>query len=147
MKVPIVIQMSEQRATRNALLDSGETESFIHPRIVHKLQLPTNQLHHLRTVRNINGMNNRLGEVTDEVQLSIHHEDYSETHRFLVTDIGEDDIILGYPFFEAANPLIDWPMGRMHGTITMMEVRPSARDPPSWIRQVINTLKKTTVAQ
>jgi hypothetical protein len=31
MKVPIVIQMSEQRATRNALLDSGATESFIHP--------------------------------------------------------------------------------------------------------------------
>jgi hypothetical protein len=54
-------------------------------------------------------------------------------HRFLVADIGDDDIILGYPFFEAANPLIDWPTGRMCGTIMMTEVQSSARYPPSWI--------------
>jgi aspartyl protease len=122
MKVPIVIQMSEQRATRNALLDSGATESFIHPRVVHELRLHTNQLHHPRTVRNVDGTDNKLGKVMDEVRLSIRHENYDEEHRFLVADIGEDDIILGYPFFEAANPLIDWPTGRMRGTITMTEV-------------------------
>jgi hypothetical protein len=43
--------------------------------------------------------------------MKICHEDHNETHRLLVADIGEDDIILGYPFFEAANPLIDWPIG------------------------------------
>jgi gag-polyprotein putative aspartyl protease len=122
MKVPIVIQMSKQRATQNALLDSGATELFIHPRVVHELQLSTSRLHHPRTVRNVDGTNNKLGEVTDEVQLSIHHEDYDEEHRFLVADIGEDDVILGYPFFEAANPLIDWPMGRMRRMITTTEV-------------------------
>jgi hypothetical protein len=67
MKVPIMIQMSKQRATRNALLDSGAMESFIHPRVVHKLRLRTSQLHHSRTVRNVDGINNKLGEVTDEV--------------------------------------------------------------------------------
>jgi hypothetical protein len=77
----------------------------------------------------------------------IYHEEYDEMHRFLVADIGEDNIILGYPFFKAANPLIDWPMGRMHGTITMMEVRPSVKDRPSWICRIKNTLKKTTIAQ
>jgi aspartyl protease len=145
MKVPIVIQMSDQRATHNALLDSGAMEPFIHPRIVHELQLPTKELHHPRTVRNINGTNNKLGEVTKEVRMSISHEDYKEMHRLLVADIREDDIILGYPFIEAVNPLIDWPMGKMHGTITMTEIWPSTRDRPSWIRWVVNTLKKTTV--
>jgi aspartyl protease len=67
MKVPIVIQMSEQRATRNALLDSGATESFIHPRVIHELRLHTSQLHHPRTVRNVDGTDNKLGKVTDEV--------------------------------------------------------------------------------
>jgi aspartyl protease len=114
--------MSEQRATRNALLNSGTTESFIHPRVIHELQLFTSQLHHLWTIQNVDGMNNKLGEVMDKVQLSIRHEDYNKKHRFLVADIGEDDIILGYPFLEATNPLIDWPMGRMHGTITMTKV-------------------------
>jgi aspartyl protease len=147
MKVPIVIQMSQQRATRNALLDSGATESFMHPRVVHKLQLTTKWLHYLRTIRNVDGMNYRLGEVMDEIRLSIHHENYDRKHRFLVADIGEDDIILGYPFFEAANPLIDWPMGRMHGMVTTTEIRSPIKGPSSWICRIVDTLKKTTVAQ
>jgi hypothetical protein len=114
---------------------------------VHELWLSTNRLHHPQTIRNVDGINNKLGEVTDEVQLSIHHKNYNEEHRFLVVDIEKDDIILGYPFFEAANPLIDWPMGRMCGTITTTEVRPPVKGPLSWIRWVVLTLKKTTVAQ
>jgi aspartyl protease len=147
MKVPIVIQMSKQRATRNALLDSGATESFIHPRVVHELRLHTSRLHHPQTVRNVDGTDNKLGKVTDEVRLSIRHEDYNEEHRFLVADIGEDDIILGYPFFEAANPLIDWPTGRMRGTITTTEIQTPIEGPSSWIWRITLMLKKTTVAQ
>jgi hypothetical protein len=92
-------------------------------------------------------MDNKLGKVTDEVQLSIRHEDYNEEHRFLVANIGENDIILGYPFFEAANPLINWPTGRMHGTITTTEIQPPIKGPSSWIQRITLTLKKTTVAQ
>jgi reverse transcriptase-like protein/aspartyl protease len=147
MKVPIVIQMSEWWATRNALLDSGATESFIHPRVVHELRLSTNWLHYPWTVQNVDGTNNKLGEVTDEVWLLIWHENYKEEHRFLVADIGEDDIILGYPFFEAANPLIDWPTRRMCGMITTTEVWPPIKGPSSWICQIMLTLKKTTIAQ
>jgi reverse transcriptase-like protein len=92
-------------------------------------------------------MDNKLGKVTDEVWLSIHHENYDEEHRFLVADIGEDDIILGYPFFEAANPLIDWPTGRMRRTVTTTEVRTPIKGPSSWIRRISLMLKKTTIAQ
>jgi hypothetical protein len=67
MKTPIVIQMSEQRATCNALLDSRATESFIYPRIIHELQLPTYELKYPRKVRNVDGTNNKLGEMTKEV--------------------------------------------------------------------------------
>jgi hypothetical protein len=98
-------------------------------------------------VRNVDGTNNKLGEVTNEVRLSIRHENYDEEHRFLVADIGEDDIILGYPFFEAANPLIDWPVGRMRGMVTATKVQPSNKSPLSWIRRIILTLRKTTIAQ
>jgi hypothetical protein len=96
-------------------------------------------------VRNVDRTDNKLGKVTDKVRLSIHHENYAEEYRFLVADIGEDDIILGYPFFEAANPLIDWPTGRMRGTITMTEVQ--FKGPSSWIRRIALMLKKTTIAQ
>jgi hypothetical protein len=79
--------------------------------------------------------------------MKIHHEDHNETYRLLVIDIGENDIILGYPFFRAANPLIDWPMGRMHGMITMTEVQPPIKNHPSWICRIIDTLKKTIITQ
>jgi hypothetical protein len=68
-----------------------------------------------------------------EVQMKIIHKDHNEMHRLLVADIGEDDIILGYPFFEAANPLIDWLTGRMCGEVTMMEIQPITKNHPSWI--------------
>jgi len=41
-----------------------------------------------------------------------------------VVDIGEDDIILEYLFFEAANPMIDWPTGKVHGVLTLTEIQP-----------------------
>jgi hypothetical protein len=38
-------------------------------------------------------------------------------HLFFVTDIGEDDVILGYPFFKSFNPTIDWEKGQLSGEV------------------------------
>ncbi len=107
IKTPVTIQTSQERVTKKALLDSGTMESFIHPQLVKKLALITYTLEKPRQVRNIDGTNNRLGKVTKEAKFQIFHESHCQTHHFLIADIGEDDIILGYPFFEAANPMID----------------------------------------
>ena len=69
-------------------------------------------------------MNNQLGEVTEEVKFQVFHESHCQIHRFLIADIGEDNIILGYPFFEAANPKINWPTGKVHGALVLTEVCP-----------------------
>ena len=61
-------------------------------------------------------------------------------HKFLIANIGEDDIILGYPFFEGANPDIDWTNGTMKGTV---ELKGMTED-SSWIKTLLG---KTTVAQ
>jgi hypothetical protein len=37
----------------------------------------------------------------------------------LVADIGEDNLILGYPFFEAVNPRIDWPTGTIDTKVAL----------------------------
>jgi hypothetical protein len=44
IKTPVTIQMTEQRATQKALLDSGATESFLYPRIIEELKLSTHAL-------------------------------------------------------------------------------------------------------
>jgi reverse transcriptase-like protein len=147
MKTPIMIQMFGQWATCNALLNSGATESFIHPRAMEELQLTSYALDCPRKVRNVDSTDNRLGEVMKEVQMRIYYEDHNEMHWLLVMDIGEDDIILGYPFLEAANPLIDWPISRMCGAVTMTEIQLPAKNHPSWIWRIMDSLRKTTIAK
>jgi hypothetical protein len=49
----------------------------------------------------------------------IQYNDAITLHQFLVVDIGEDNLILGYPFFEAANPVIDWKEGTLPEPITL----------------------------
>ncbi len=148
IKTPVTIQTLQERVTKRALLDSGATESFIHPKLVKELALATYPLDKLRQVRNVDGTSNRLGKVTKEVKFQVFHESHCQTHHFLIADIGEDDIILGYPFFEAANPMINWPTGKVHGALVLTEIRLTPV-PDTWtIRQkIIDVVKRTNVAQ
>ena len=60
IKTPVMIQMSQERVTKRALLDSGATESFIHPQLTKELALFTYPLEKPRQVHNVDGTNNRL---------------------------------------------------------------------------------------
>jgi hypothetical protein len=91
---------------------------------VEKLKLFTYKLGWPRKVHNVDGMDNWLGEVIKEVQMQVAHDSHCQAHRFLVTNIGEDDIILGYPFFEAANPMVNWLMGKVHGVLALTGIQP-----------------------
>jgi hypothetical protein len=64
--------------------------------------------------------------------MQVFHESHDKVHRFLVTDIGEDNIILGYPFFEVANPMVDWPMSKVHGLLTLAKEQLPLDTWPSW---------------
>jgi hypothetical protein len=60
-----------------------------------------------------------MGEIMHTVNLAVHHQSRTQMHQFLVADIGEDDLILGYPFFEAANPFIDWQQGSTNRSVIL----------------------------
>ena len=125
IKTLVTIQTSQERVTTKALLDSGVTESFIHLQLAKELALTTYTLEKPRQVRNVDGTSNRLGKVTQEVKFQVFHESHCQAHHFLVADIGEDNVILGYPFFKAANPMINWPTGKVHGALMLTEIRPT----------------------
>jgi hypothetical protein len=54
----------------------------------------------------VDGTLNQSGEVTEGVVLIVKHNGKPQKHLFYMANIGEDNIILGYPFLEAANPKI-----------------------------------------
>src|SRR6266851_2424222 len=107
------------RVKVKALLDSGATENFIHPRMVKKMKLQTRLLKKPRQVKNVDGSPNKAGEVMEVAILEIRHKGYRGNHAFFVAEVDHDNILLGYPFLEAVNPEINWRSGKIYGAVTL----------------------------
>ncbi len=105
-----------------------------------ELKLKKNHLMKPRKVKNVNGTLNKAGAVTHTTTFKVNYQGKETKHKFLIADIGEDDIILGYPFFEGTNPDINWTKGTMEGTV---ELKGMTED-GCWIKTLLG---KTTVAQ
>jgi hypothetical protein len=58
--------------------------------------------------------------MTTGVELTIKLNGKPCDHLFFVTDIGEDDVILGYPFFKSFNPIINWEKGQLSGEVVAL---------------------------
>jgi len=98
-----------------------------------------------RKLFNVDGSQNRLGGVTETALLTIKSKQIMVNHRFLVTDIGEDNLILGYPFFKAINPQINWLMGTTKETITLLSHDEWDGESPKL--EKVEWAKKVTIAQ
>jgi hypothetical protein len=61
-----------------------------------------------RTIWLMHGTRNEERHITDYVDLLVRCGDKSKELRFLVTDLGEEEIVLGYPWLKVFRPKIDW---------------------------------------
>ena len=55
--------------------------------------------------------NNRVGRITDYVDLNIQTGKKQNKMRFLITDLGNEDLILGYPWLATFEPKFSWADG------------------------------------
>ena len=119
IQVPFQLRTRRKQVDRKALLDSGATECFIYPCAVKQLKLTTQILPKAQKVQNVDGTDNKAGQILEAVDLTVNNNREQALHAFYVADIGQDDFILGYPFLEASNPDIDWWNGRIDGFTTI----------------------------
>ena len=96
---------------KRILVDSGATDNFIDPWLITRLGLGTRDLERPRKIWNINGTNNQAGMLTKYVNLSVRMGKREETMRFLVTSLGNEDLILGYPWLTTFEPQFNWTNG------------------------------------
>jgi hypothetical protein len=89
-------------------VDSGATDNFIDPRLIKRLGLKSLRLDRSRKIWNIDGTTNRAGMITDYVDLNVQTGAQSDKMRFLVTDLGQEDLILGYPWLARFEPKFSW---------------------------------------
>ena len=92
-------------------MDFGATDNFIHPRLIRRLALGTQKLECSRKIWNINGTNNKAGRITEYVDLSVQTGTKQNKMRFLITDLGHEDLILGYPWLATFEPKFSWADG------------------------------------
>ena len=111
MKIPVSFRTTYARADKQILVDSGATDNFIHPRLIKRLALGTQKLEHPRKIWNIDGTNNKAGKIAEYADLSVQTGKKQNKMRFLVTDLGHEDLILGYPWLATFEPKFSWADG------------------------------------
>jgi hypothetical protein len=96
-----------------ALVDSGATDNFIHPNFVKQMGLGQRELDKPKNIYNIDDTTNKSGQITHYLSLAVTTAGKTQEMRFLITDIGREDVLLGYPWLSTYEPRFSW----RHGTI------------------------------
>jgi hypothetical protein len=111
MTVRFFIHSIMKRAKAVALIDSGAIENFMNLTYAKWLRLPIKQLDKPKKLLNVNGTENKSRELKYYTDLSVQTRSTHTTLRFYLSDLGEQKAILGYPWFAAIQPNIDWRRG------------------------------------
>src|ERR1700730_14370964 len=93
-------------AETNALIDCGAEGRFVNEEKINlkkakKLKRPLK-------VKNVDGSTNRKGFITHHVLVHYSMHGIKMKDWFFITDIGDQDMILGIPWLRTCNPRIDW---------------------------------------
>jgi len=111
MNLQFYIHSKLKRAKALALIDSGATENFMNLGYAKYLQLPIKRLEEPRSLFNVNGTTNKSRMLQYYTDLQVQTSNQRTNLRFFLTDLGKNKAILGYPWFAAVQPHIDWKNG------------------------------------
>ena len=114
MLLPISI-LSEKNKERTvetkALLDTGAGGKFINQNFVLENGIKMQKLEKPITVYNVDRTKNKTGMITRYVDVKLQVGDRIRTTWLMVTGLGKQKVILGFPWFEEMNLEINWKKG------------------------------------
>ncbi len=132
MKVPVSFRTHYAMANKRILVDSGATDNFIHPKFVKCLRVGMQELERPMKIWNIDGTTNRAGRLTHFVDLLIQTKGQERKMQFLVTDLGVEDVILGYPWLTTFEPQFSWKDATVNTNILLVVIRS-----PDWYMLIL----------
>ena len=116
MHLPIKISSEKQKEIEivdEGFLDCGATGKFIDQNYARSKGLITEKLDEPIKVYNVDGTPNKRGTIRRYVDLNIEIHGKTCKERLLVTGLGQQKIILGFPWLRKMNPIIDWRKGTL----------------------------------
>ncbi len=143
MTVRIFIHSNSKRAETISLLDSGATENFLNLDYAKWLKLPIKRLPFPRKLFNVDGTENKAGQLQFYTDLAIRTGSTTTNMRFFLTQLGEHKAILGYPWFTAVQPKIDWRRGWIDHTQLPIVFKTSDAAKARFLPRTINKPRTT----
>jgi len=95
-------------ADMKGLVDLGATNCFMSPAFIKRMKLGIQPLQKPRKIWNIDNTENKAGLITHYINLDVETKNIHRHMRFLVTNIGNKDIVLRYPWLSMFEPQFDW---------------------------------------
>jgi RNase H-like domain found in reverse transcriptase/Reverse transcriptase (RNA-dependent DNA polymerase)/Integrase zinc binding domain len=127
MTVRFFAHTKSKRAEALALVDSGATENFMNLDYARYLRLPIQRLATPRKLYNVDGTSNQSGNLLYYTDLSVQTGSKQINLRFFLSNLGENKAILGYPWFVAMQPQINWRRGWIdHSQLPIIFCTPDA---------------------
>src|SRR5262249_32887634 len=105
-------------------IDSGAGGIFLNEQFIRKHNIPVTPLPKTIKVFNVDGTRNKEGLITHCTWLNLQIGEHKIPTRFLITGLGQDDMILGLPWLKQYNPDIDWIQGTMDIQTVQIPKRP-----------------------
>jgi hypothetical protein len=139
MTVWCYIHSIAKRAEVTTLVDSGATKNFMNLTYAKWLRLPIKKLPNPRKLFNVDGTENKAGELLFYTDLQVRSGEQNTTLRFFLSDLGEHKAILGYSWFTVIQPWIDWKKGWIdHTQLPIILHAPNAQRAQfvPWMRNV-----------
>ena len=120
--------LSRFSSTIAAMIDSGASLNFIHEYIVSLLQIPTKPCSPIRVTLADGRI---LTHSNRQVTLDVTIAGIPQRHTFYVAPIGVHTMILGMPWLEHTNPLIDWRLKKVETRVLTSPPTPIVSDSES----------------
>ena len=111
LTIPLKIRTEKETIEANALLDSGAGGKFIDQNYAKTLNLPLKTLDKLIPAINVDGTLNKKGTIKHYINLELEIFGQQQTIRLLITGLGKQKILLGFPWLQKNNLIINWQTG------------------------------------
>src|SRR6266702_688030 len=108
MRIPVLFESAHATAEREVLVDLGATDNFISKNLLHQLKISYLSVEIPLKIWNVDGPHNQDSAISHFMDLQVHTGTETKTLRFLITNLGRDEVILGYPWLTAFEPIIHW---------------------------------------
>ena len=113
MHIPVRITQEDRNIDTRGFIDCGAGGKFIDSKFAQNYQIKTTPLRYPIEAKNVDGTPNKHGTITHYVRLPITINQKTKTHQLFVCGLGKQTVILGFPWLQDENLIIDWKLGTL----------------------------------